>query len=121
MRTEANARAARSRKAAGLPSACATVRVAEPPHLCRVQSTTRDFCRSVGLDESAVFQAVISVTELAHRLFIERAQCGSIELHAVRRRGGLALDVLAENDAFPRLPSVRVRLTFTPARGTMYS
>ena len=111
MSTATIARTPRSSKAADFPLARATIHVAEPPHLCRVQTITRELCRSVGLDESSVFQAVISVTELAHGVFIQREQCGVIQLSAVRRKNGLALEVRAENAAVPSFPPIRISLT----------
>lgn len=74
-----------------------TIIVTDPAHLCRVQTTTRGFCRALGLDESAVFDAVIAVTELAHRQFIERQLSGSIELSAIRHTGAFGLEVKAEH------------------------
>ena len=76
--------------------ASARIHVSKPSDLCQVQTATRGFCRSIGLDESAVFDAVIAVTELAHRLFIERARYGDIELSAVPGKR-LALEVRAAN------------------------
>lgn len=87
-------------------SARATVTVAEPPHLCRVQSTTRALCRSIGFNESAVYQAMIAVTELAHRLFHERSRRVDIELSALRHKNGLEL--VAENVAPEGRAQVRV-------------
>lgn len=95
------------------------VRVSEPPHLCRVQAATRELCRSVGLDEGDVFTAVIAVSELAHRLFIEGGRAGRIELELVRRRSALLLEARAENGA-PGSPS-RVALSFRGAAGTLCS
>ncbi len=73
------------------------ISISEPAHLCRVQTATRGFCRSIGMDESAVFEAVIAVTELAHRLFIERSRSGDLELVAVPDKRGLGLEIRAEN------------------------
>lgn len=82
-----------------------TVRVAEPPHLCRVQAAARELCRSIGLDESDVFEAVIEVSELAHRLFIERGLSGDVALSVVRAKGTLAVEVRAGTArlAYPRV------------------
>ena len=88
------------------------MRVAEPAHLCKIQTTTRALCRSIGLGEPAVFQTVIAVTELAHRLFIERARSGSVELSAVRRKGGLGLEVCAMSASAQGSPPVGLSLTF---------
>ncbi|HXS99714.1 MAG TPA: hypothetical protein VN915_03500 [Elusimicrobiota bacterium] len=97
----------------------AIVRVSEPAHLCRVQAATRELCRSVGLDEGDVFTAVIAVSELAHRLFIEGARAGRVELELVRRRSALLLEARAEN-APPGAPS-RIELSFRGAAGTLCS
>ncbi|MFI5348915.1 MAG: hypothetical protein ACHQ2Z_05180 [Elusimicrobiota bacterium] len=72
-----------------------SVRVDEPPHLCRVQAATRELCRSIGLDEGNVFSAVIAVTELAHRRFIESARTGVLNLAMVRGRNGLSMEIRA--------------------------
>jgi hypothetical protein len=97
----------------------ASVRVAEPPHLCRVQAATRELCRSVGLDEGDVFTAVIAVSELAHRLFIEGGRAGLVHVEIVRRRNALLLEARAEN-ALPGEPA-RVALSFRGAAGTLFS
>jgi hypothetical protein len=89
-----------------------SVLVAEAPHLCRVQSATRALCRSAGLNEGDVFSAVIAVTELAHRHFIEGARSGGVELAIVRHRNGLSLDVRAKN-AGSGAPAC-ARLNFPP-------
>ena len=88
-------RALRGVKSAGEVLRRACVRVVEAPHLCRVQAATRELCRSVGADEGDVFSAVIAVTELAHRLFIEGAREGDVELSIVRRRRELRLEARA--------------------------
>jgi hypothetical protein len=90
------------------------VRVSEPTHLCRVQAATRDLCRSIGLKESDVFAAVIAVTELAHRHFIEGARPGDLGLAVVRRRGGSRLEVRTEDGPEGR---VAPRLVFAASRG----
>ena len=77
------------------------VRVAEPPHLCRVQAATRELCRSNGLNEGDVFTAVIAATELAYRRFIERGRSGDLALAIVRRKNGLGLEVRAEKSREP--------------------
>jgi hypothetical protein len=74
-----------------------SVHVAEHSHLCRLQSATRELCRSIGLDEGEVFSAVIAVSELALRKFIEGSRPGAVELTVVRARTGLRLEVRAEN------------------------
>ena len=76
---------ARRTKADGRAVAKAWVRVAEPAHLCGVQKTTRQLCRSAGFDESAVFQSVIAVTDLAYRLYLERARSVDLKLSALDR------------------------------------
>lgn len=73
------------------PLARAKVSVAEPPHLCRVQSATRELCRSAGFSESAVFQAVIGVTDFAYGQYLENARPVDITLSALRHRDGLEL------------------------------
>lgn len=120
MKTPAPEDLSPKRRSRGQRPACAAIRVAEPAHLPRLQGATRELCRSVGWNESAVFQAVIAVTELAHRLFVERAQGGSIELSAVRRKGGLELEVLIENDGAPELSPVRASLAY-PLTPSPYS
>lgn len=92
-----------------------SVRVCEPPHLCRLQAATRELCRAIGLDEGEVFGAVIAVTELAHRKFIEGSRPGGVELAIVRLRTGLRLEVRAEN-AGAGAP-VGAHLTFPPLSG----
>lgn len=64
------------------------VRVEAPPHLCRVQSATRELARSAGFSEAGVFEAVIEATDSAYRLLLERARGVDLTL-SVRRRGGL--------------------------------
>jgi|GEM_PF-3304695 len=94
---------------------CTTIHIAAAERLSRLQGITREYCRTVGLDEPSVFRAVIAVTELAHRLFTEKDERGSVELSAVRRGKRVALDIRAANDAFRgRLP-VRESLEFFPA------
>lgn len=66
------------------------VRVAEPSHLCGVQAKTREVCRAAGFSESAVFQAVIAVTEFAYGLILKSPRV-ELKLSAVRRRGGVEL------------------------------
>jgi hypothetical protein len=95
------------------------VRVSEPPHLCRVQAATRELCRSVGLDEGDVFTAVIAVSELAHRLFIETGLAGRIEIELIRRRSALLLEARVENP--PPGAASRVALSFRGAAGTLCS
>ncbi|MFI5361790.1 MAG: hypothetical protein ACHQ49_07450 [Elusimicrobiota bacterium] len=65
--------------------ACESVPVSGPSDLCRVQATTRELCRAMGMDEPTVFSTVIAVTELAHRLFVEPAREGRILLSAAGR------------------------------------
>ena len=96
-----------------------SVRVSEPPHLCRVQAATRELCRSVGLDEGDVFTAVIAVSELAHRLFIEGGRTGRVAVEIVRRRNALILEARAENA--PPGAAARVALSFRGAAGTLFS
>lgn len=94
------------------PIATATVRVEAPPHLCRVQRTTRELCRSAGFSESAVFQSVIAVTDFAYRLHLERPRSVDIALSALRHRDGLELRA---ESAGPGDPSPdRVSLPFPP-------
>lgn len=85
------------------PLARASIRVAEPVHLWSVQTMTRALCRAIGLEEPEVYRALISVTELAHRLFIARGRAGEIDLAVVRREGGLGLEVRAEGADGPAL------------------
>lgn len=93
----------------------ATIHISAAERLSRLQGITRAYCRTVGLDEPSVFRAVIAVTELAHRLFTEKDERGSVELSAVRRGKRVALDIRAENDAFRgRLP-VRASLELISA------
>lgn len=84
------------RPKAGKPSSPGTrVCVDDPSHLCGVQRTTRALCRSAGFDESAVFQAVIAVTEFAYRLLLERSERVELRLSALRERRSRVL--LAEH------------------------
>ncbi|MCM2304720.1 MAG: hypothetical protein NDJ72_08460 [Elusimicrobia bacterium] len=73
------------------PIARAKVMVAEPPHLCRVQSATRALCRSAGFSESAVFQAVIGVTDFAYGQYLGSDRPVDIDLSALRHPDGLEL------------------------------
>lgn len=100
-------------KAGAAPVAGAWVRVAEPLHLCRVQRTTRALCRSAGFNESAVFQAVIAVTELAYRLYLERSRRVDIKLSALRHKDGLELR--AENVDPAGRRTLRISLPFPHA------
>lgn len=112
MRAGGPARRGREARAA----AFTVIRVADGPHLCRLQAATREMGRAIGLSEARVFEAVIAVTELAHRLFIERRESGDVELAAVRLRDGVGLDVRAEAGAPDGArPPVSARLTFAPA------
>ena len=88
----------------------AWVSVAQPPHLCRVQEMTRALCRSVGLNESAVYQTVIDVTELAYRLYLEQPRPVDIKLSALRHKDGLELR--AENLGSKGRRRVRVSFPF---------
>ena len=97
----------------------ASVKIAEPPHLCRVQAATRELCRSAGLDEGDVFSAVIAVTELAHRFFIEGARSGGVELEIVRRKRGLSLDVREANA--DRESRVLASMKFPPPAGPSFT
>jgi hypothetical protein len=116
----ANAMGARGRRTAadgGAVVRSLTVLVSEAPHLCRLQGATRQLCRALGLDEGEVFTAVIAVTEVAHRLFIEGGRAGGMSLAVVRGRRGLRLEVRAENAGGPSA----VRLTFSPAAAPICS
>lgn len=106
------ARASKTKASKG-PIAKAWVSVEEPPHLCGVQRTTRVLCRSAGFHESAVFQAVIAVTELAYRLYLERARRVDIKLSALRHEDGLELR--AENFEPSGRSPVRVSFPFPKA------
>jgi len=88
-----------------------TIRVSQPVHLCRLQAATREFCRTVGLGEPHVFDAVIAVTELAHDRFIARGRRGRVELSAVRGPGGITLEFEARDDGAADDAPTRVRLT----------
>lgn len=81
------------------------VSIAEPSHLCGVQRTTRALCRAAGFDESAVFQAVIAVTDFAYRLFLERSERVDLRLSAQR---GPRRDELLAQDAGAGQELVRV-------------
>jgi hypothetical protein len=74
----------------------ATILVSEPVHLCSAQWATREICRTLGFDEAGVYQAVITVTEFAHKEFIDAGRSGKLHLAAVRSRGKLALEARAE-------------------------
>ena len=121
MRMSTSALIAQSRRKAPKRPIRAAIDVAAPGHLCQVQATTRELCRSIDVDESSVFQAVIAVSELAHRLFIERARCGNVELSAVRGKDGLRLDVCARLAGAPEDAEVRVSLKFPLAAASPYS
>lgn len=66
------------------------MRVVKPSHLCGVQAKTREVCRAAGFSESAVFQAVIAVTEFAYGLFLKSHRV-ELTLSAVSRRDGVEL------------------------------
>ena len=68
------------------------VPVTGPEHLCAVQIATRQFCRAIDFNESAVFDAVIGVSELAHRLLVRTPRSGVVWLSAIKRKGGYALE-----------------------------
>jgi hypothetical protein len=106
-----------SRTASRRNESTTTIRIASAQYLSRLQGITRGYCRTAGLDESSVFEAVIAVTELAHRLFTEPELAGSVELSAVRRSRGIALEILAVNAGHEDRPSVRASLDFPPAAG----
>ena len=91
----------------------AWVSVARPPHLRRVQQTTRALCRCVGLNESAVYQTVIDVTEFAYRLYLEEPGRVDIKLSALRHKDGLELR--AENPGAKGRRPVRVSFPFPPS------
>jgi hypothetical protein len=91
------------------------VRVTDAHQLCRLQAETREMGRSIGLSEASVFEAVIAVSELAHRLYSECPRGVDVELAAVRLKGGLGLDVRAEcSDDDELRPPVSARLVFAP-------
>ncbi len=98
-----------------VPPARARVRVAEPAHLCGLQRETRALCRSAGFEESAVYQAVSFVTELAYRLHLERSGPVDIELSVVRHKD--ALELLAENTGPAELAPLRVSWPFPKPAG----
>ena len=110
-------RGGRTSKSAGEPVLVqrVSVHVAEAPHLCRLQAATRELCRSIGLDEGEVFSAVIAVSELAHRKFIEGSRPGGVELWVVRARTGLRLEIRAENAGSGA--AAGASLTFPPLAG----
>lgn len=73
--------------------------------LCAVQAAARRLGRSIDLGEAAVFEAVIGVTELAHRLLIETTRAGEVELAVVRLKDGRGLEarvVLADGIDDPK-------------------
>jgi hypothetical protein len=78
------------------PGGSATILVSEAAHLCSAQWATREMCRTLGFDEAGVYQAVITVTEFAHKEFIDAGRSGKLHLAAVRSRGKLALEARAE-------------------------
>lgn len=69
-----------------------TVPVASGSDLCAVQAAARRMGRSIQLDEGIVFEAVIAVTELAHRLLVEVPRRGEVELSVVRLKAGPGLE-----------------------------
>jgi hypothetical protein len=96
---------------AAIPPANRTsVRVAEPPHLCRVQAATRALCRLNGLSEGDVFSAVIAATELAYGHLIAGGRAGDVELAIVGRKNALSLEVRAKRSGDGG--SAAARLTF---------
>jgi hypothetical protein len=90
-----------------------TVTVTGPEHLCAVQIATRQFCRAIEFNEGAVFDAIIGVSEMAHRILIEKTRGGKVKLCAVKMKGGYALEAqvnLAESGF--KEPSAANRMTF---------
>jgi hypothetical protein len=71
------------------------------------------------VNEGDVFSAVIAVSELAHRLFIEGARAGDVELAIVRRGHVLRLEARAGRDG--SAASSRVSLAFPPAPSPLCS
>lgn len=72
-----------------------TVKVTQPDHLCAVQIATREFCQSIGFNEIDVFDTVVGVFDLAHRLFIENPSSGEVELRRIKRNGEYRLKAQA--------------------------
>jgi hypothetical protein len=100
--------------------AVVTIPVSEGTPLSHVQLATRELCRSTGLAEPVVFEAVIAVTELAHRLFVERARNGSLELSAVRRADAVGLEVVLTGAA-DEVDPTPISLFFALAGTAVYS
>ncbi len=114
----ARERSRRAATAAGEVVRSASVRVAEPAHLCRVQASTRELCRSIGLSEGDVFSAVIAVTERVHSFFIEGARTGQVELALIRRKTGLGLEVRTK--PADHGPAAGAGLAFLPVAGPRF-
>ena len=98
-----------------------TIHVTEPYHLCGVQMVTRELCRAIGFGEAGVFQAVIAVSELAHRHLIETARPGKVELSVIRMREGLGLEARVAGTDESGEPAEEAMLTFSPGAGPLMS
>jgi hypothetical protein len=95
------------------------IRIAALPDLTDAQTAVRQMCRSLTLDGTAVLDAVIAVTELANHHFIGPQRSGRVGLEIVRSKGGIALEISAEDDSpaldGPQPLCSRSRLTFPRA------
>lgn len=92
-----------------------TVPVTRGGDLCAVQAAARRLGRAVRFSEAAVFETVIAVTELAHRLLVETPRAGEVELAVVRMKAGRGLEarvVLAGGGE----PTTAASLFFPPER-----
>jgi hypothetical protein len=92
-----------------------TVPVGSGGDLCAVQAAARRLGRSIDLGEGAVFEAVIAVTELAHRLLVETPRRGEVELSVVRLKAGLGLEARVVTAGGSGAPTTAASLVIPPA------
>lgn len=94
---------------------CETVPVASGGDLRAVQAAARRLGRSIELGESAVFEAVIAVSELAHRLLVETPRTGEVELSVVRLKAGRGLEARVVLAGGAGSPTTAASLVIPPA------
>lgn len=91
-----------------------TVPVSQGGDLCSVQAAARRLGRSIRLSEGAVFEAVIALTELAHRLLVETPRSGEVELSVVRVGAGRGLEARVIFSDGSRAPTTAASLVIPP-------
>lgn len=95
--------------------ASTTVPVTLPEHLGDIQIATRRLCRANRFSDESVVDAVLGVSESAHRLLIENERAGKVRLSAVESDGERALLAEISYPVAGTPDAVRVEaLWFTP-------